>query len=73
MGHQLLMGPMTPRNAVALGLLTTVPVSIAAERLQWGDTAVFLTAVASIIPLAVWLSTATEELSIALGLSLIHI
>ena len=70
MGQQLLIGPMTPRNAVALGLLTMVPVSLAAERLQWGDTAVFLTAVASIIPLAVWLSTATEELSIALGPSI---
>ena len=61
---------MTPRTTIALGLLTMVPVSLAAERLQWGDTAVFLTAVASIIPLAVWLSTATEELSIALGPSI---
>lgn len=61
---------MTPRTAIALGMLTMVPVSIAAERLQWGDTTVFFTAVASIIPLAVWLSTATEELSIALGPSI---
>ena len=44
-----------------------VPISIAAERLGWGDTAVFCTSAAAILPLAVWLSTATEELSLILG------
>ncbi len=58
---------MPARTAIALGLLATVPLSLLAEQLQWGATAVFLTSVAAIIPLAVWLSTATEELSIALG------
>jgi len=61
---------MNRRNAIALGLLVMVPVSLAAERLQWGETAVFLTSVAAIVPLAVWLSTATEELSITLGPSI---
>ncbi len=62
--------PLPPRSTIALGLLAMVPVSIAAERLHWGDGAVFLTSVASIIPLAIWLSTATEELSITLGPSI---
>ncbi|MEB3321360.1 MAG: calcium/proton exchanger [Synechococcaceae cyanobacterium] len=61
---------MTRRTAISLGLLVMVPVSLAAEHLHWGDTAVFLTSVGAIVPLAVWLSTATEELSIALGPSI---
>jgi len=61
---------MTSRTTIALGLLAMVPVSVAAERLHWGDGAVFFTTVASIIPLAIWLSTATEELSITLGPSI---
>jgi Ca2+:H+ antiporter len=64
------LSPMTSRTTIALGLLAMVPVSVAAERLHWGDGAVFLTTVASIIPLAIWLSTATEELSISLGPSI---
>ncbi len=61
---------MSTRNAIAIGLLVMVPVSLAAEHLQWGETAVFLTSVAAIVPLAVWLSTATEELAITLGPSI---
>ena len=61
---------MAPRNRIALGLLALVPVSIAAERLGWGETAVFFTSAAAILPLAVWLSTATEELSLILGPSI---
>jgi Ca2+:H+ antiporter len=61
---------MTSRTSIALGLLAMVPVSVTAERLHWGEGAVFLTTVASIIPLAIWLSTATEELSISLGPSI---
>jgi Ca2+:H+ antiporter len=40
---------------------------VLADRLHWGDGAVFGLAVLAILPLAVWLSTATEELSLALG------
>jgi Ca2+:H+ antiporter len=61
---------MTTRNRIALGLLALLPFSLLAETLHWGDAAVFLTAIGSILPLAIWLSTATEELSIALGPSL---
>ena len=58
---------MNSRQAIALALLAFVPISAAAEHFHWGDGAVFLTAVLAILPLAVWLSTATEEISVALG------
>jgi Ca2+:H+ antiporter len=61
---------MTLRTKVALGMLLFVPVSIAAERLQLGVGAVFATSALAILPLAVWLSTATEELALALGPSI---
>ncbi|MEB3264976.1 MAG: calcium/proton exchanger [Synechococcus sp.] len=61
---------MTPRNAIAFGLLAMVPLSVLAETLHWGDGAVFVTSALAIIPLAIWLSTATEELAISLGPSL---
>jgi Ca2+:H+ antiporter len=61
---------MTLRSKVALGMLLVVPVSIAADRLQLGDGVVFLTSALAILPLAVWLSTATEELALALGPSI---
>ena len=58
---------MKLRQIVALLLLLFVPLSALAESLHWGDGAVFVLAVLAILPLAVWLSTATEELSLALG------
>ncbi len=58
------------RNRIALALLALVPISIAADRLGWGETAVFWTSAAAILPLAVWLCTATEELSLILGPSI---
>ncbi len=61
---------MSLRRTASIGLLAMVPVSIAAEALHWGDGAVFVTSAIAIIPLAIWLSTATEELSITLGPSI---
>lgn len=61
---------MSLRRKASYGLLAMVPVSIAAEFLHWGDGAVFVTSAIAIIPLAIWLSTATEELSITLGPSI---
>ena len=55
------------RQRLLLALLGAVPLSWAAEALHWGDGAVFATSVLAIVPLAVWLSTATEELALALG------
>jgi Ca2+:H+ antiporter len=61
---------MQARQRLALGLLVMLPLSAAADRFGWGDGVVFFTAILSIIPLAIWLSTATEELSIRLGPSI---
>ena len=58
---------MKSRQRIALGLLAFVPLAVAAEWFGWGDTAVFFSSALAIVPLAVWLSTATEELSLALG------
>jgi Ca2+:H+ antiporter len=61
---------MAARNLIALALLALVPLSIAAKWLGWGESAVFVLSAAAILPLAVWLSTATEELSLILGPSI---
>ena len=61
---------MKSRQRLALGLLAFLPLAVCAERLGWGDGAVFVTSALAIVPLAVWLSTATEELSLALGPSI---
>ena len=58
---------MNIRKSASLVLLALVPVSVAAEWLEWGQAAVFLSSALAIVPLAIWLSTATEELAIALG------
>jgi Ca2+:H+ antiporter len=58
---------MKLRQILALLLLLFLPLSALAELLHWGDGAVFGLAVLAILPLAVWLSIATEELSLALG------
>ncbi|MCP9836746.1 calcium/proton exchanger [Cyanobium sp. N.Huapi 1H5] len=61
---------MPPRLRIATGLLAMLPVAAAADRLHWGDGIVFVTSILSIIPLAILLSTATEELSLTLGPSI---
>ncbi len=61
---------MSPKTFISLGLLVFVPISIAAEQLKWGPLAVFITAAVAIIPLAIWLSTATEEIAVISGPSI---
>lgn len=61
---------MTLRTKVALGLLVFVPLSAVADRMALGEGLVFVTSAVAILPLAVWLSTATEELALALGPSI---
>jgi len=61
---------MTLRTKVALGLLVFVPLSVVADRWGLGEGVVFVTSAVAILPLAVWLSTATEELALALGPSI---
>jgi Ca2+:H+ antiporter len=61
---------MSIRRLASIGLLAFVPVSVAAEWLHWGEVPVFISSAIAIIPLAIWLSTATEELSVSLGPSI---
>jgi Ca2+:H+ antiporter len=58
---------MPIKKILAFGLLVFVPISIAAEHLHWGDLTVFITAALAIVPLAIWLSTATEEIAVITG------
>lgn len=58
---------MGVRNSLALALLAMVPVSVAAERLHWGEAVVCLSSALAILSLAIWLTHAIEELAIALG------
>lgn len=61
---------MTTKNLISLGLLIFVPISFAAESLEWGSLTVFITSALAIVPLAIWLSTATEEVAIVAGSSI---
>ncbi|MGA7932949.1 MAG: calcium/proton exchanger [Kovacikia sp.] len=58
------------KNLVPLVLLIFIPLSIAADRLHWGTSAVFLTSILAIIPLSIWLSTATEKIAVVTGPSI---
>jgi Ca2+:H+ antiporter len=48
-------------------LLIFIPISIAADQLHWGEFAVFVTSAVAIIPLSIWLSTATEKIAVVTG------
>jgi Ca2+:H+ antiporter len=58
---------MNIKNLISYGLLVFVPISIAAHFLGWGSLLVFMTSALAILPLASWLSTATEEIAVVLG------
>lgn len=61
---------MSIKQLASIGLLIFIPISIAAERLEWGALTVFITAALAIVPLAIWLSTATEEVAVITGPSI---
>ena len=61
---------MTLKNRLLIGLLIFVPISIAAQVLEWGDLVVFTTSALAIVPLAAWMGTATEEIAVFVGPSL---
>ena len=58
---------MSTKNLVSIGLLIFVPIAIAADKLEWGALTVFGLSAIAIVPLAIWLSTATEEAAVTLG------
>jgi Ca2+:H+ antiporter len=61
---------MSIKNIISLGLLVFIPISIAAHFLEWGTLTVFITSALAIVPLAIWLSTATEEVAVVAGASI---
>ncbi|MEG5057651.1 calcium/proton exchanger [Microcoleus sp. A2-C5] len=61
---------MSIKKILSIALLVFIPISIAAEYLHWGSLTVFITSALGIIPLAIWLSTATEEVAIVTGPSI---
>ena len=61
---------MAIKNLIPLVLLLFVPISIAADVLNWGEEAIFLTSTLAIIPLSIWLSTATEKVAVVTGPSI---
>jgi Ca2+:H+ antiporter len=61
---------MSIKKIFSIGLLIFVPISIAAETLHWGTMTIFVTSALAIVPLAIWLSTATEEVAVVTGPSI---
>lgn len=61
---------MSLRKLLSFGLLVFVPISYLAEKLEWGSPVVFITSALGIVPLAIWLSTATEEVAVVSGPSI---
>jgi Ca2+:H+ antiporter len=58
---------MSIQKLVSLGLLIFIPIAIAAEKLEWDALTVFGLSAIAIVPLAIWLSTATEEIAVVSG------
>jgi Ca2+:H+ antiporter len=58
---------MSIKKILSIVLLVFIPISIAAETQHWGTMTVFVTSALAIIPIAIWLSTATEEIAIVTG------
>ncbi len=58
------------KNLFSIGLLVFVPMAIAAEKFGWSALVVFALSALAIVPLAIWLSTATEEIALILGPSI---
>ncbi|WP_019506959.1 calcium/proton exchanger [Pleurocapsa sp. PCC 7319] len=58
---------MLNKEKLFLVLLVFIPVSIAANFWEWGETTVFITAALGIVPLAAYMGTATEEIAVVTG------
>jgi len=61
---------MSLKNLISIGLLIFVPIAIVADKLEWSALTVFGISAIAIVPLAIWLSTATEEIAVTLGPSI---
>jgi Ca2+:H+ antiporter len=61
---------VTFKNLILLILVAFMPIAFVADRLEWDDTVVFATSAIAIIPLSIWLSTATEKIAVVTGSSI---
>jgi Ca2+:H+ antiporter len=61
---------MSAKTIISLVLLIFVPISFAAELRHWGSLSIFATSALAIIPLAIWLGTATEKVAVVSGPSI---
>lgn len=61
---------MSIKKILSYVLLIFIPISLAAEYLEWNSLIIFLTSALAIVPLAIWLSTATEEVAVISGPSI---
>ncbi|MDB9524530.1 calcium/proton exchanger, partial [Oscillatoria sp. CS-180] len=59
--------PFNITNIISFGLLLFIPVAIWAERAEMDPLVVFVVSAIAIVPLALWLSTATEEVAVITG------
>ncbi|MGK7911820.1 MAG: calcium/proton exchanger [Synechococcus sp.] len=62
-----MLSNISTKNLIFGILLLFVPASLAANYLEWGSLAIFITAGLAILPLAGFMGTATEEIAIAAG------
>ncbi len=62
--------PLTITNLISFGLMLFVPLAIWAEHAELDPLIVFAVSAIAIIPLAMWLSTATEEVAVVTGPSI---
>ncbi|MEM9767290.1 MAG: cation transporter, partial [Cyanobacteria bacterium P01_D01_bin.71] len=62
--------PLTITNLISFGLLVFVPIAIWAEQAELNALIVFAVSAIAIVPLAMWLSTATEEVAVITGPSI---
>lgn len=55
------------KNLIFTVLLLFIPLSLAAQWLDWGPMAIFVTAAIAILPLAGWIGEATEAIAVVAG------
>jgi Ca2+:H+ antiporter len=55
------------KNLIFTVLLLFIPLSLAAQWLDWGPMAIFVTAAIAILPLAGWIGEATEAIAVVTG------
>jgi Ca2+:H+ antiporter len=59
--------PFTVTNLVSVALLVFIPITIGLERMEMDPLLIFGMSALAIVPLAMWLSTATEEVAVITG------